>query len=444
MGIIRKLGLLLSFFYASDFSAQNFSDTVFFSGNKFVEHIVEGGESLRSIAALHKVKTSQIIEANELSKVLFYGQVLYIPIYLNNIRPFKSLKDRGLFSAGKLTSKEVVSDNSTLNIALLMPYYLLRNDTMFNIDTLDSSKRYYSQSESALSFHIGVELAIDSLRRVGYNIMLHAFDTNQDSLTVKKIISSEVLDEMDIIIGPMYSSLFQIVCKKYGSDYSKILISPLSRDNGNIKEFPSVYQISLTYKVQTDILVDYLKKNKLNERIIILNDSREEGLTSYVKYKFKQVNKEIDSFHIIDTKVDSIRRYFIESQNILLLSKDKAFVSTMLGSIGSIDSLSTVFSFESITSYDNLDISNLMEIDVHIPYSRSITLSNKNDLDFVSLFEREYSTNSSRYSKVGYDIIMHFCGNTEVYSFQQYKSGYYQNISAPIYHYIDYDLVPVE
>ena len=204
MGIIRKIGLVLLFFYASDFSAQNSADTVFFSGNKFVEHIVEGGESLRSIAALHKVKTSQIIEANELNKVLFYGQVLYIPIYLNNIRPFKSLKDKGLFSAGKLTSKEVVSDKSTLNIALLMPYYLLRNDTMFNIDTLDSSKRYYSQSESALSFHIGVELAIDSLRRVGYNIMLHAFDTNQDSLTVKKIISSEVLNENDIIIDIKY------------------------------------------------------------------------------------------------------------------------------------------------------------------------------------------------------------------------------------------------
>ena len=237
---------------------------------------------------------------------------------------------------------------------------------------------------------------------------------------------------------------FKLYVKSMGVIIARLLFLHFLEIIEILKNFPSAYQISLTHKVQADILVDYLKKNKLNERIIILNDSREEGLTTYVKYKFKKVNKEIYFYHITDTKVDSIRRYFIESQNILLLSKDKAFVSTMLGSIGSIDSLSTVFSFESITSYDNLDISNLMEIDVHIPYSRSITLSNKYDLDFVSLFEREYSTNSSRYSKVGYDIIMHFCGNNEFFSFQQYKDGYYQNISAPIYHYTDYDLVPVE
>ena len=42
-------------------------------------------------------------------------------------------------------------------------------------------------------------------------------------------------DEMDIIIGPMYSNLFQIMCEKYGQDATKILISPLSRDNKGIK-----------------------------------------------------------------------------------------------------------------------------------------------------------------------------------------------------------------
>ena len=82
MGIIKKTGFILLICCAFNLTAQIAPDTVYFSGNKFVEHIVKG-ESLKSIATLHKVKTSEIKKANELDKKLFYNQVLYIPIYLN-------------------------------------------------------------------------------------------------------------------------------------------------------------------------------------------------------------------------------------------------------------------------------------------------------------------------------------------------------------------------
>ena len=437
MGIIRKIVFIFLFFHTLELSSQTTSDTVHFAGNKFISHIVKVGESLKSIAVLHKVTTSQIIQANELNRRLFYNQLLNIPIYLND-------ENDNYVSVNKLILEESITDTSIVNIALLLPYYLIRNDTMFNRDTLNISNRYFNKSESALSFHVGVMLAIDSLRKAGINIILNTFDTNRDSLTVSKLVFSNQLNKMDIIIGPMYSSLFQIICKKYGHDHNKILISPLSRDNKRITQFPAVYQIALTYWVQAEVLANHLISNKLNERIIILNDRNAVGLAAYLKDKFRKHNKIVKSFLITNTKVDSIRRYLVEDQNVLLLSQDKAFVSTMLGSLGSIDSVSTVFSFESITSYDNLDITNLMELDVHIPNSRSIDFSNDYDLNFISLFEKEYSTNFRKYSKEGYDIIFHFCGTTNIYSFQQYKAGYFENISAPIYHYSDYELIPVK
>ena len=435
--MIRQIGFIFVVFLSLDLSSQTIYDTTYFSGKRFVEHIVKGGESLKSIALLHKVTTSDIKDANELGRRLFYNQLLYIPIYLNDT-------DEELISFKEGILEKDKSDSSITNIALLMPYYLTRNDTMFNHDTLDVSNRYYNKSESALSFHVGVDLAIDSLRRIGKKITLHTFDTNQNSLEVKKILSSGSLDEMDIIIGPMYSTLFQMICQRYGQDDNKILISPLSRENKAITQFSSVYQIALTYRVQVEILTKYLIENKLSERIIILNDKKEKGLAAYLKYSFDKENKTVESFEIIHTKVDSIRKYFVEDQNVLLLSRDKAFISTMLGSIGSIDSTSTVFAFESITSYDNLDITNLMELNVHIPNSRSIDFSNTYDLNFVSLFEKEYGTNPRKYSKIGYDIIMHFCGSTNVYHFKKSNSGYFENISATLYHYSDYDLVPVK
>ena len=438
MGIIRKIGFIFLVSLALNLSSQTPSDTVYFSGKRFVKHIVNAGESLKSIAQLHDVTTLEIKKANELNKRLFYNQLLYIPIYLEN-------KNEKSVSVKKLILEKAKVDAAVIKIAVLMPYYLMSNDYMLNQykNDLDFSNRYYNKSEAALSFHIGVELAIDSLRRAGKKLILYTFDTNQDSLAVRKIIHSNQLNDMDIIIGPMYSDLFKIICQKYGEDNSKILISPLSRENKDIKQFPVVYQIALTYKSQAELLTKYLIENKLSERIIILNDKKQKWLADHLKYRFKKKRKIVESFLINHTNVDSIRQYFVEDQNVLLLSKDKVFISRLLASIGSIDSNSTVFGFESIASYDNLDITNLMELDVHIPDSRRIDVSQQYDLKFLSLFQNEYNTHIRKYSKVGYDLIMHFCGKANVYNFKRVKGGYYENISVPISHYLDYELVPV-
>ena len=232
MGVIRIFFLIYLCFLTLDLFSKGNNDTIYFSAKKHVKHIVQAGESLKSIAILHNVSTSDIRESNELPRRLYYKQLLYIPIYL-------STKNDSIFSVKKLIIKDKNSDTALINIALLMPYYLIKNDKMFNEskDSLDLFDRYYSKSELALSFHIGLNLALDSLRRTGKNIVLHTFDTNKDSIELKRIVYSNQLDDMDIIIGPLYSSLFEILCRKYGFDNTKLLISPLSRVNDKIIKY---------------------------------------------------------------------------------------------------------------------------------------------------------------------------------------------------------------
>ena len=66
-----------------------------------------------------------------------------------------------------------------------MPYYLTKNDTMFNgyKDKSGIPNIYYKKSEEALSFHIGIELAIDSLRKTGKKIVCSICRQN---ITVEK------------------------------------------------------------------------------------------------------------------------------------------------------------------------------------------------------------------------------------------------------------------
>ena len=247
MGIIKKILVAFSLLAVCSLSAQTVSDTIVFDGDTYVKHIVQAGESLKLIALLHKVTTADIIENNEIQKRLYYNQLLYIPIYANQQKSkaqdsylgvqkkielaTKKDKDIPLSVQNRIALATKSKYTSELNIALLMPYFLVKNDTMFNDfeRSTEISNIYYKNSEVALSFHVGVELALDSLRKQGKNIRLHTFETNKDALKVHQIVSSKALENMDIIIGPLYSNNVSILCKKYGNDNTKILAMKVGR-----------------------------------------------------------------------------------------------------------------------------------------------------------------------------------------------------------------------
>ena len=443
MGIIRKIlvvFLLLSVFVLSGKTA---TDTVFFDGDIYVKHIVNAGESLKSIAKLHKVKTADIIDNNEIEKRLYYKQLLYIPIFYNQQENKNNPFDVSILKQIEKSSE--LKDTSVLNIALLMPYFLVKNDTMFNDfeDTTGIPDIYYKGSEVALSFHVGVEIALDSLRNKGKDIRLHTFDTNKDTLKVHQIVTSLVLENMDIIIGPLYANNFRILCEKYGDDTTKILISPLSKNTSNVKKYKAVYQLSPSFQVQENIIMDYVLKYHKKDRVIVLNEKGIEGKSAYIKNLFLQQEKEIETYTVEYTKVDSIRKIFTEKQVVIIPSENKAFVSKILGSIGGLDSTSFVFGLYDWKKYDNLDIHNLMFLDVKFPDPYSFSKSNNHDISFVNLFQKKYNTSQAKYTHIAYNTLMHFCSDFSLFRFKSLKDGGNMNTYSPLHHYFDYELVPL-
>jgi hypothetical protein len=327
-----------------------------------------------------------------------------------------------------------------------MPYFLVKNDTMFNDFevTTEIPNIYYKGSEVALSFHIGVELALDSLRKQGKNICLHTFDTNKDTLKVHQIVNSMALENMDIIIGPLYANNFRILCEKYGDDTTKVLISPLSRNTKNVKKYKAVYQLSPSFQVQTNIIKEYVLKHHSQDRIIVLNEKGYESKSAYFKHLFKQYEKEVETFTVEYTKVDSIRKIFKDKQVVIIPSENKAFVSKILGSIGGLDSTSFVFGLYDWKKYGNLDIHNLMFLDVKFPNPYRFSKSSNHDIYFVKLFEKKYNTNQAKYTHIGCNIIMHFCSDFSLYKFRNVTGGGMVNTYAPLHHYVDYELIPVD
>jgi hypothetical protein len=65
-------------------------------------------------------------------------------------------------------------------------------------------------------------------------------------------------------------------------------------------------------------------------------------------------------------------------------------------------------------------------------------------ISFLKLFEQEYNTNQAKYTYIAYTTMMHFCSKFSYFKFQKVTAGGKINTYAPLYHYVNYEFVPVE
>ena len=176
MGIMnfKHLFFVLSFFFCTSLFAQ-----------KYDIHIVEKGETLRSISKIYNVLPNFILENNpDVFLKVREGDVLVIPkrdiLVLNN-----------------------VNEKIQRNIALFLPFYLDKNDTIEYYKEFDDKEVIYKKSTPAIDFYLGYKFAIDSLQKQGVYFNTFVFDSANDSVQMISNIDVELLDTMDIIIGPL-------------------------------------------------------------------------------------------------------------------------------------------------------------------------------------------------------------------------------------------------
>ena len=425
MGIKKYIFYLIVFCLCSTSNAQQKSDTIFINNQFYVKHVVKYGETIDVISVKHNVSVNRILETNETSTKLYIGQSLFIPI------------------EKKKSENNFIKSDKKFKIALLLPFYKNLNDTLVASfeDKEEAEQIVLGKSKMALEFMQGIDLAFDSINKIGMNINVHVLDTRNDSAKVVEIIKSKVLDTMDLIIGPIYSRNMDLVSKKYGSDRNKILVSPLSKSSEFLKNHTSTYQINTPFKNQSKILSDFIEEKFNSQNIIICYDEAEKGLALYMERKLDNSKNNILKMNMIYTHIDSIRDQFLDTQIVILPSNNRAFVSRMLGTLGGIDSVFTVFGLSNIKNYDHLDIENLMHLDTHFPDPYYFNPNSKRDSLFLYDFEEKFQSTPSRFSYVGYNTIMHFCVDESRYNFEKFRMNSGEvNINAPIVRYKDFFL----
>jgi LysM repeat protein/ABC-type branched-subunit amino acid transport system substrate-binding protein len=448
---------------------QNFDD----QENKYIYHKVLMGETLSSIARQYGLTLRQLRRENRDLRFPQVGDFVRIPgakkIEIQEIEHVKadtvtaipeelSLKiDR---SAGFVPVKDL---KGSLDVAVLLPFYLTENSKRSEIDssTLVKGKKNYKVTSVAddwiypgsldfLEMYEGILLACDTLRSLGLNINLHTYDIKGDTIEITNLIRSGKLEHVDVIIGPVYSQNLSIV-SEYAKNLGIPVISPVPlKNNTALIKNPTLFMTSSSLEIAQKALAKKIGEYYDNNIVFIHSDTL--GNDNDVKrfknliftelgYKLPYEDIKFKEFIFYSRSMfnnDSINRLSHalsdQSKNIVIIaSEETAVISEVIDNVSGLSRRFNVklFGYPVIRDLDRLDQKQLFDMDVLIYSPYWIDYSKKNVKQFNSNFRQKFHTQplEKSYAWQGYDITYYFLSGLAMYG--------KKFISNPEIHYPD-------
>jgi LysM repeat protein len=418
---------------------------------KYFLHKVAEGETLSSIAGKYGISSREIRRANRDVRIALVGDYIRIPgvrreeppvteaVKPDTIRPVVIETPPVYVAPGRT---EVKNLGGTLNVALLLPFYLQENADRGSVDTsktaigntssdvnLREEEWIYPRSLDFVEMYEGILLAADTLRALGLNINIYPFDIKSDTFELTRLISSGKLSKMDLIIGPVYSHNLSIVAG-YAGKLDIPVVSPVSLLNNSVLlGNPGLFLANSTLEVSQQALAKKASEYYDRNFVFIHSDSTNTDqdvirlknlIMSELGYKiphseikFKEVI--FSGLSMFDNDYGSriAQALSDKTENIVIIATEDAPVISK--TIVDLHTLSRrfdikVFGYSEISENDNLDPKLFFDLGLMLYSPSHIDYSGSNVAKFNSHFREKFLTQpvEKSYAWQGYDIAYYF------------------------------------
>lgn len=289
----------------------------------------------------------------------------------------------------------VVSDNvpafqKEYKVVLMLPF------------CIGMSEKYKVRDKMA-DYYEGVEMAIVELEKQGIKMKLIVLDTKQDSLEVIRLLANPEMQNIDLLIGPVYENEM-VEAQKFCSIYKIPMVSPF-RYTANITggDFPLINCVA-----QDSIAFQYIGKNAANnfkkyQVVVVSGDGKTTMNTAARNFKTGYELASGKICIIVDGKIktpsnvwngkDSLLIYCPSKNSTLGLSNAKGGKWVVAGSADWLDVERTNYTvFEGVNFYDAYCV----------PAQDTIYKKMR------KTFRTKYGGDPQRYTFVGYDQLMFF------------------------------------
>jgi LysM repeat protein len=422
-------------------------------------HKVNKGETMTSIARQYGLTARELRRENRDIRFPQVGDYIRIPgmkpreekAALPVIADTVSVvpEDKVVYLEKPSELNRIKSLSGTLDVAVLLPFYLPENSRLAENDSsksLKGKKIYkmenhsddwiYPRSLGFVEMYEGILLAADTLRAMGMNINIHTFDIKSDTLGVTRLIASGKLDHMDLIIGPVHTSNLSIVAS-YAGGLGIPVVSPVQLSNNTVLEnHPLLFLASSSLEVAQKAIARKMR-DFYNSNFVLIHSDPEEENQDISRFRNLILNELISIMPFEEIRLkemifysrsvfgnDSINRLAHalseRTGNVVIIASEDAPV--MSESITDIHTLSrkfdlTVFGYPNMRYLDNLDHKICFDLGLMIYSPYWIDYTQKDVLQFNSDFRTKFLTEPSEmsYAWQGYDIFYYFVSGLAIY-----------------------------
>jgi len=423
-----------------------------------VFHKVVRGESLSSIAEQYGVTLRELRRENRNIRFPQVGDYIRIPVIAQQKTevPDLLLADSLAFTAEPhellptpSAYTPVENLKGSMDIAVLLPFYLEENDVRADIDSSNivKGKRTYKTisrpdewiypgSIGFLEMYEGILLAADKLRTLGLDLNIHVFDIKSDTIEVTRLLHENKLSKMDLIIGPVYSHNLVAVAA-YASKLGIPIVSPVPlMNNSALIDNASLFMANSSLEVAQNAIARKITEYYNDNFVFIHADTS--GSDPGIKYFKGKILSELSNrlpFEEIKFKEflfysrsvfnnDSINRLSQALSEdygnvIIIASENSPIISEILMDIHALtkDYEIKVFGYPAMRALDNLDPKYLFDLDVLIYSPYWIDYLKQDVKEFNANFRKKFSTEPAElsYAWQGYDIAYFFISGLAVH-----------------------------
>jgi LysM repeat protein len=357
-------------------------------------YTIKPKETLYSLTNQFDISQEQLFELNpELKEGMKEGMTIKIP-----------KKTIAVYVARKeyinLTKNFKVTTNK--KIALLLPFNINKLDK----DTVNSIKSRLKKDKflnMTLDFYAGALIAIDSVKKMGMNLDVKIYDSNETKSTsnVTTLIEQHNLKTMDAIIGPFY----QQNVEKTAELLSNVpIISPLSKDH--TKSYPNLFQATPSSETVKNAIFDFMRIK--NGNIIAVIDPKKNAAKQYIVENQQDVilapfneNGTLDNenFKLLLSK-DKINYVIMETERTNLILSLTSFLQNASKEY---QIKLVVLQENEVLDYEEINISRLTKLNLHYP---SITKPNTSEeaIVFENNFRKKNKILPNAFATKGFDV----------------------------------------
>jgi len=375
----------------------------------YIVHTVKWYESINDISRKYGVSVERIMQENGLTKKrLKRRQELRIPL-----GPAVATADTAEAIIRKDSAFTVKPDSSKTEDAEEDVVYARQQD--LNAVLLLPLTAGKTAGSNNMDFYSGALLAVEDLANMGINTELSVYDVKQGKIPVTK----DRLDDADVVIGPISAKDLETVLDIAGGKTA--IVSPLDqRASALTEKHRNLVQAPASYASQYADMADWIRLDfKHGDKIIIVSEQSavETEMGKIVKELLPESRLEFTefSYNILENKnvIDRLSEMMTKdgANRVVVASDNEAFVCDAIRNLNTMDHNKfnvVLYSQARIRSYENIDISNLHNLNLHLSSSYIIDYDSQQVKSFLLRYRALYKTEPTQFAYQGYDVTRFF------------------------------------